>query len=71
MYPFYGDVFHEDFYSMGEFHPHTVGTGGGGMKIEEIMKFVTDRYCNKTRVQSVSLMNGSWLVKIVELEKLK
>jgi len=44
---------------------------GGDMNIEEIMKFVTDRYCNKTRVQSVSLMNGSWLVKIVELEKLK
>ncbi len=43
---------------------------GDDMTIEEVMEFATER-CSTTRVKSVSLMKGHWLVKMINLEKLK
>lgn len=44
---------------------------GDDMTIEEVMEFATERCSATRRVKSVSLMNGDWLVKIVNLEKFK
>lgn len=41
---------------------------GDAMTIQEVMDFATE-YCSPNdRVKSVSLVNGSWLVKIFHLE---
>ena len=44
---------------------------GDDMTIEEVMEFATERCSTTRRVKSVSLINGDWLVKMINLEKSK
>lgn len=48
--------------------PTLLGQVGNDLTVEEVMDFATERCSPNGRVKSVSLVNGDWLVKIINLE---